>query len=263
MDNVVDENYKTMCRVWLKQVELSNPDEIIVMYNKNPPDFLNDYPKVKTVFCEYDSNFLKPDIESDEQTRLSHFFVAFKLFIKFKINGPFIYLDADAIPVTKLNELWNLRNEKPLIGVGYQNLFHYPQFFKKLGVGNNPNNILNGGVILVNDLSFINRDRLIEIYFDYIKSNNFLGFIADDILLTLYFNEIGYDFKHPNVDMGWNCCSDTIFKIKENRGEIEIISRDDEYKFAKVKILHFYGQSRKPWVKSNNYYKYLLKKYNL
>lgn len=262
MDNVIDENFEILCHVWLKQIHLSNPSEIIVLYNKNPPHFLKDYPSVKLIYCDYDPNFKKPLSKYEERNKTIHFLIGFKLYNLLKIEPPFIFLDADAIPTGDIRQLWNLRNEKPFIGCGHQNITSLISFFEHHGFGRNTRDFLNSGVLLINDTSFINVERIKHIYKEFVKDEENYFIVADDTLLNIYFKEIGYNFHHEKIDNGWNASPTTIFKIKENINDLEIIAKDDSGIFQKIKILHFYGPQSKPWIKKCSYYNYLLKLYN-
>lgn len=263
MDNIITENYDKLCRVWLNQVKLSNPEEIIVLYNKNPPEFLKDHLEVKLIKCDYGTDFENPvtgDVALDDYI---HFMLSFKMYNLFKLTPPFIYLDVDAIPIVDINELWSYKNNKPFIGIGHQNYYCLEDLFNEYKVSKDPKNILNGGVFIINDLSFIDTLKLKQLYDELIINDDDIKYVYDDILLTFYFNKINYDFKHPKLNTSWNCAPRTIFKIREFNGKTEVFSRDDDFKFELIKILHYYGVDKKPWITPCKYYNYLLKKYNL
>lgn len=263
MENIVDENMLNMCKIWLHQVKLSNPSEIIVLYNKNYPQFLDAEPLVKLVRCEYDKNIQKLPLSDEKRKNIIHFYISFKLYNLYKIKPPFIFLDVDAIPVHDLNELWNLKTNKPLVGCGHQGFKFLKNHFKNHGFGENTREFFNSGVMLVKDLSFMKYGVLKEIYEDYIKDEKFHNVIADDTLMNIFFKKNKYNFLEKDIHNGWNCFPKSIIKINEISERIQIIAKDEDGIFEDAKIIHYYGPSNKPWQINCKFYNALRQKLNL
>jgi len=198
MENIVNENYITMCKIWLNQVKLSNPDEIIVLYNNNYPKFLDKEPSVKLLHCDYDKDIEKMPVKEEKFRDLNYFFIAFKLYNLYKVKPPFIHLDVDAIPLRSIRNLWNIKTDKPLLASGWQNLSPLRNHFCKFNLATCTKNIVGGGVILVKDLSFMPYDELISMYKELMKEKENYLLIQDDILMSLFFRKINYNFHHEH-----------------------------------------------------------------
>lgn len=259
MENIIDENYITLCKIWLNQVKLSNPDEIIVLYNKNYPSFLDKEPLVKLVYCEYDERIEKLPIQDEKVRDLHYFFIAFKLYNLYKIKPPFIHLDVDAIPLRSIGNLWNIKTNKPLLGCGWQNFRQLKQYFLDFKLASCTKSIIGGGVLLVKDLSFMPYDELISMYKELMKEKENYLIIQDDILMSLFFRKINYDFKHEELAPKWNFSPDSIVRILNVDGLLKVLIRDDDNIIEEGAIIHYTGFSKKPWVRPCRLYNYFLK----
>lgn len=263
MENIVDENYVVMCKVWLNQVKLSNPDEIIVLYNKNYPSFLDSESLVKLIFCNYDENIKELPIEDQRFRFLNYFFISFKLYNLYKVKPPFIHLDVDAIPIKDLNPLWNIKSNKPFLATGWQNIRSLKNHFLKFDISSSTRSVVAGGVLLVKDLSFMPYDELISMYEELIKDQKNHLIMQDDILMTMYFRKINYDFKHEDFSARWNFLPSCIVKMNNFNNKLKVMVRDDDKILEEGAIVHYTGVSKKPWIQPCKLYNYLLKKHNL
>lgn len=262
MENIIDLNYVNLCKVWLNQVKLSNPEKIFVLYNKNYPSFLDHEPSVELVRCEYDKSIQKLQIDDNNYKNLNHFFISFKLFNLYKINPPFIHLDVDAIPIQDLNLLWNIKTDKPFLASGWQNLIGFRKHFSRYNISDSPKSVVAGGVLLVKDLSFMPYEELIDLYNELIKDKKNHLIMQDDILMTFFFRNLKYCFKHDDFTCRWNFIPSSIKKITNFNNQLIVSISDDDKKVEQGAVIHYTGVSKKPWLEPCKIYNYFLKKYN-
>ena len=248
--------------MWLNQISIYNdlklkvivlseslePDEVKILHKDYIFEWIQLVPKEKskTPLTIRLRNKITRNIKAYQSERnklkvLNHHNVRFKLFHLTKWPKPFIFLDVDAILFSTLSELVKASSSKPFIAINHQRI---PKHTEGKEV------YLNGGVQIVSQPGFFSFEDFTK------QTDNLLCPGHEQALIYTYFNNIGYDYTHPEIDYKWNSCS----------GYNELIKVDGKWKcFSKgvnvldsnlesetipagieIKINHYWDEF-KPW----------------
>ena len=170
--------------------------------------------------------------------------VGFKLFNICKETEPYIFVDADAIIMTDMNDVISASKDKPFIAVNHQTIPGHTTQFKE--------QFINTGFLIVSDPTFLNFEK---IYYTPLKYKNCTG--TDQLLTYNYCKTIGYDYTHELIHWGWNSCGG-YKKLLEN-GDIVSTGIPEKHK---VHILHYWYEF-KPWINNCFIYEKLLQRTRL
>ena len=182
--------YNKMCCVFVDQLFKHNTNfKLFVIHKNTLPEQvqrkLSEYHEIKTLKLGADTNCWYP-----------HHNVNYKLYNLCKIDEQFIFLDADIFCLGDLKSLWNLRNDKPYIGINHQNIpGHTDANFK----------FLNSGVQIIGDPEWYKYENFKNAF---VKSNRMLlckGF--DQAHIFTYCKQIDYDYTHSLAGYQWNSCA--------------------------------------------------------
>lgn len=218
--------YHKMCKIFMDLVIQNGGDNIKVLYLNNKPDYINDF-----------KNRINLTIEKgfkDHRIGRDHFNAYFKLPNLCNINTEFIFLDCDMYVLTNLNYIWNLRKDKPWIGVNHQWIPKHPDTHRKP--------FLNSGLQIVSDPNFYNYDKILKSHIDNHKNYSVPG--VDQSILNTYFKSIKYDYVHNKVGFGWNSCAAVgyIYRDREKwKGITKGLNENN-----KIHINHYWCDY-KPW----------------
>ena len=228
-----DERLLVMCRMWMDSVQRADPGAHITVLAARPlPAWLADH------FRSYGNVAveIRPYYKGARVLRSAHAMhnIFFKLHHLCGRDKPFIYLDADAIPLSSLEFLWKRRFDKPWIGIDHQR-----------GIpghtGDAP--FLNSGVQVVGDPSFCEYRELIGLT----RESDFCWGVpgTDQALLYAHFRRIGYDYSHPEIGPEWNACAGFVDLQQGSSGDWTGSVRE-LVPAHEVHINHYWGPF-KPW----------------
>ena len=190
-----DERPLVMCRMWMDSVQRLNPGAHVTVLAARPlPERLAlHFRSFGNVAVE-----VRPYDKAAQVLRSPHAMhnIFFKLHHLCGMREPFIYLDADAVPLSGLGFLWARRHDKPWIGIDHQR--RIPGH-----TGDEP--FLNSGVQVVGDPSFCDYRELIGLARECSFRWSVPG--TDQALLHTHFGRIGYDYTHPQIGPEWNACA--------------------------------------------------------
>jgi hypothetical protein len=216
-----------MCYIWLDRVIRHGAKEIIIFYE----DFK---PKIVHHFKSRDVTIQLEHRTSEKGLGSNHFNIRFKLPTLASLDFPFIFLDSDMYVIHDLDELWELKDDKPWIGVDHQRIPSLPDTHRKP--------FLNSGLQIVSDPSIYKLDEIIRV--QKAAGYQFMVPGRDQALLFRYFKHIEYDYTHPKVGPEWNSCSkvgELVLRKKKWSGHTKGLKRDH-----KVFINHYWNE-HKPW----------------
>lgn len=166
--------------------------------------------------------------------------VGFKLYNLCLETEPYIFVDADAIIMTDLNDVVIASKDKPFICVNHQTI---PKHTDKFNF-----KFMNTGFFVVSDTSFMNFDKI----YNCKKVFNCPG--TDQYLMNNYCRYINYDYTHDNIHYGWNSC-----------GGYKIMINDKIYSYGLpethiIHVLHYWDVF-KPWITQCSIYNSLEQQY--
>ena len=219
-------NYDLMCYIWLDRVIKHGADEIIIFYENNKPRIVN-YFKSANITLEKRS--------SVKSLGCDHFNIRFKLATLASLDYEYIFLDSDMYVIHDLDKLWEIRGDKPWIGIDHQRIPKLSDTHRKP--------FLNSGLQIVSDPEFYNLKEIIKT--QRAANYKFLTPGRDQALLSRCFRHIKYDYTHPIIGKEWNSCS-VVGKLTWKRGDGwkgYTEGLDDNHK---VFINHYWHQ-HKPW----------------
>jgi hypothetical protein len=228
-----DERPLVMCRMWMESVQRLNPGARVTVLATQPlPERLAAHFRAFGNVCVE----VRPYDKSAQVLRSRHAMhnIFFKLHHLCGMDAPFIYLDADAIPLSSLDFLWQRRLDKPWIGIDHQ--LRIPGH-----TGDEP--FLNSGVQVVGDPAFCGYSELIELARECGFRWRVPG--ADQALLHTHFRRIGYDYTHPEIGPEWNACAGFVDLTTETGGSWAGATRAPMPRHA-VHVNHYWGPF-KPW----------------
>ncbi len=229
MDFPDDEKYNLLCMVWLKYARNNAPYAPIVIFTSKG---LN---KAIEKYCERFENIEVRHALIKPIKHFDHYNLAVKLYNLANLDFPFLFFDADAILLSDPSYLWERRHYKPWIGVDDQT--------SELRLCA-PFSHLNSGMQLVSDPAFYNYDLIIKRF--EAGGLNFICNGEDQALLFDYFRVLGFDYRHPEINAGWNCCSRYCRLYKDEKGLWRGTTRNFPQKYD-VHIVHYWNGSCRPW----------------
>lgn len=218
-------HFQKMCYVWLKRVlKHVPPDAKIHIFYKNHK------PAILKYFKAYENRI---KLIKGESVKANHHNLAFKLNNLANLNMEYIFLDADMYVIKDLSPLWELRKDKPWIGVNHQWIPGHADTHRKP--------FLNSGLQIVSDPKF----------YDYNKIRSCMNKIrwvpgTDQSALHNYFLSIKYDYTHPKVGPEWNSCA-KVGQLKHEGGDDWSGHTKGLSKDHPVYINHYWWEY-KPWL---------------
>lgn len=229
MDYPDDEKYNRMCMIWMKRVRLHAPDaRVVILTARGLP------PVLRSFFARYDNVSVQP-AKRRNLGEYDHFNLAVKLYNLACFETPFIFLDADMFVLSDLSYLWARRHYKPWIGVDDQTTL--------LGISA-PFPHLNSGLQVVADPGFYDYDLIIQCFNAH--GRHFICNGEDQALLFDYFRSIGYDYRHPEINPGWNSCSRYTALARDEQGRWRGTTRNLPESYP-VHIVHYWNGACRPW----------------
>jgi len=229
MDYADSPKFNLMCMIWMKRLQQHAPhSRIRVLTRRGLPRAVERY------FAEFDNVEVIPAQRRDLGP-FDHFNLSVKLYNLAALDYPFIFLDADMFVIDDLEYLWQRRDDKPWIGIDDQS--------SQLGLCA-PFAHLNSGLQIVSDNAFYDYDAIVRCFDEH--GRRFLVNGEDQSLLFEYFRAIGYDYKHPEIDEGWNCCSRFAQLHKDARGAWRGVSKGLPRSYP-VHIVHYFNGASRPW----------------
>lgn len=239
-----DEKYNNMFKIWLLQA----------LYSKSITKNINKIKILTEGINEKLQNFVKlidcDDVLIESKTRkplsnVPHRWlhnVGFKLYNLCLETEPYIFVDADAIIMTDLNDVVLASKDKPFICIDHQTIpKHTDKFDFKF---------MNTGFFVVSDTSFMDFDKI------YNCKQVFKCPGTDQYLLNNYCRYLNYDYKHDIVHFGWNSC-----------GGYKTVIGEKIYSYGlpeshQIHVLHYWDVF-KPWITPCPIYKNLEQQYIL
>ncbi|MEI6807417.1 MAG: hypothetical protein WCN95_01750, partial [bacterium] len=230
MDYPDDEKYNLLCMVWLRRVQSLAPSgsSFLILTTQGLPTPVRDYAK----------RYSNVEVRRTSRRPLSgfdHYNLSVKLPALAGIDRPFLFLDADMAVISPLDTLWQKRHYKPWIGVDDQ--------ASQIGFSA-PFAHLNSGMQLVSEPAFYDYDAMVACFDGH--GRNFLVNGEDQSLLFDYFRTIGYDYHHPQIDEGWNCCSRYARLSRRDNGEWQAESAGLPRHYP-AHIIHYFNGACRPW----------------
>ena len=174
-----------------------------------------------------------------------HFNLRFKLANLATLDFPFLYLDIDMVVLSDLQHVWSRRHDQPWVGIDHQVV---PGDSRTQRTP-----FLNSGLQLVGDPSFYDLDAILAVqnaavplarHTELKPLEMFPCSGMDQAILFRYFRTIGYDYTHPEIGGGWNCCAG-VTELRREGGHWKGHSVAQNPNFE-VHINHHWDQF-KPW----------------
>jgi hypothetical protein len=229
MDFPDDEKYNLLCMIWLKYARKNAPaSPITILTSRGISRAIQKY-------LEQSENVEVRQAQVKPLQHFDHYNLAVKLYNLANLDFPFLFLDADAILLSAPSYLWDRRHYKPWIGVDDQT--------SQLRLCA-PFSHLNSGMQLVSDPVFYNYDLIVKRF--QAGGYKFICNGMDQPLIFDYFRALGYDYRHPEINAGWNCCSRYCRLYKDESGRWRGITRDFPEKYE-VSVVHYWNGSCRPW----------------
>ena len=230
-----------MFRIWLNQAlkcksktqKLRNILIITESLSERILDFIKNKnnPEVKIIYGNYYSGTKRTDDNYRKvlncPSKWNHN-VYFKLFNLCELKEPYIYIDADAIIMSDLNESIKYSYDKPFICIDHQTI---PGHTSHLNY-----KFMNTGVMFVSEPKFMNFEKIYRMRYVYIYNG------TDQMMMNNYCKLIHYDYTHTKIHYGYNSCAAF---VKE---ECNKIVSDGIPEKHEVYVLH-YWYHYKPWTK--------------
>lgn len=230
MDYPDEEKYNLLCMVWLRRTQSFAPpgSRFLILTAQGLPPPVRDY-------AQRYSNVEIRTIHRRPLSGFDHYNLSVKLPALAEIDQPFLFLDADMAVISPLAALWQKRHYKPWIGVDDQ--------ASQIGFSA-PFAHLNSGMQLVSEPLFYDYDAVVACFEGH--GRNFLVNGEDQSLLFDYFKTIDYDYHHPQIDEGWNCCSRYARLSRGDNGEwqAESVGLPRHYP---AHIIHYFNGACRPW----------------
>lgn len=235
-------NYNNMFKIWLLQAiyckyKTKGIKDIRILTEGLNNNLLN---FIKKLNCNFIKIIIKTRKKLNNVPHRWHHNVGFKLYNLCLENEPFVFVDADAIIMTDMNDVIKASKDKEFISVDHQTI---PKHTDKFNF-----QFMNTGFFIVSNTDFLNFYKIYNSPIVF-KCNG-----TDQFLLNNYCKYINYNYTHPLIHYGWNSCGG--YKIKKGN---EIVSYGIPEKH-KIHILH-YWDIFKPWITKCNIYNDLTNKY--
>jgi len=234
--------HERLAELWIDRVWRHGATSIEILYAKEYPKAVEGLADlVKVDYC--------PDVPMPEPSGLEHeaslylLWCALKLYNICRQTEPFLWLDWDAVPISDLGPIWEIRNEKPLIACGHQQCNMMDDWCRELGL--TLWEYLNGGVMVVSDPTFLKWPAMLE---QNRSNGKVIGRYPDDILMSVFCAAQRYDFTHPVMHNGWNAWSKFTQLRYEGNNRWHGTTQDDDGEFHQAHVVHYYAKGAKPWV---------------
>lgn len=229
-------HFARMCYAFLDSVIANGAESVTLLYETHEPRVAPEHRRAADVEVIRGRSF---DVGHP------HFNLRFKLANLAALDHPFLFIDADTFVLDSLLPLWELRHEKPWIGVDHQ--------WVPSDARTHRGPFLNSGVQLVGDPSFYDLGAILaaqnavvplSLHATVPKREMFATPGQDQAVLFRYFRSIGYDYTHPRAGSEWNSCAG-VTKIERDgdrwRGHTFGLNPNHD-----VRIVHYWSQF-KPW----------------
>jgi hypothetical protein len=225
----VKTQYIKMCKIWTDRVIRHGGDNILILYKDHMPKFIDGFKSRANI------TYQKGIIDRQMGGRhAGHHNAIFKLPNLSSLNTEFIFIDCDMYVIKDLNILWNIRKDKPWIGVNHQWLPGHPDTHRKP--------FLNSGLQIVSDPKFYDYEKILK---SHIKNKRELSVPGvDQAILFTWFKHQGYDYTHPEVGPAWNSCS-AVGKLKKINGKW--VGHTHGLKKDHTVYINHYWHNYKPW----------------
>lgn len=225
-----EKNYNIMFKVWLYSAVLSKQKTSginnIVIYSKELSTSCLEFIKLLNVdYIKVKKGFQK-ELSYSQNKKWTHN-VGYKLFTLCNQTEPYIFIDADTLILTDMNDCVRASNQKPFIGVNHQTIQGHTAHF--------PFQFINTGFLIVSKPSFLDFYKILQLPIKY----DIPG--TDQKLIYNYCMTNKYDYTHELIHWGWNSCA--AFKKEVNH---EVVSHGIPENH-KVHILHYWFKY-KPWI---------------
>jgi hypothetical protein len=231
-----DKNFRRMCYIFLDSVIRHGARSITLLYEEHKPFIAPEHRQVADIEIRK---------ERSHDVGHPHFNLRFKLANLARLNFPYLFLDADMVVLSDLNYLWQRRKLKPWVGINHQVV--------PSDARTQRSPFLNSGLQLVSDPSFYDLTAILHAQNAVVPLHQYKEIPVarmfpcpgrDQAVLFRYFQTIGYDYTHPEIGSGWNCCA----------GVTTIGAQGDQWKARTwaladnhdVYIVHYWDQF-KPW----------------
>jgi hypothetical protein len=240
-----DKKYNTMFKVWLLQAikSKSQTNDIInikILTENGINNTLKSF--VDSLHCDYIHIEKRKRIQLNNVPHRWLHNVGFKLYNLCLENQPFIFLDADAILMTDMNDVIQASKDKPFISCDHQTIPRHTDKFKF--------KFMNTGFFVVSDTSFLDFNKI------YNTPVVFRCPGTDQFLLNNFCRFHKYDYKHHLIHYGWNSCGG-YKKVVDN-----IILSHNLPEKHRIHVLHYWDVF-KPWITSCPIYNKLVSDYYL
>lgn len=229
--------YMRMLYVFLDSIIAHGAKSVTLMYETNPPAIAPEHRRA------IDLEVVRA---SSHEVGHPHFNLRFKLANLSRLDYPFLYLDIDTVVLGDLNHVWQRRHDRPWVGINHQYVPGDPRTHRAP--------FLNSGFQLVGDPAFYDLDAILAVQNAAIPLSRHTELTPwemfpcpgmDQAILFRYFQTIGYDYTHPEIGGGWNCCAGvTELRREGNRWQGHSRHQTPDYD---VSINHHWAQF-KPWL---------------
>lgn len=225
-----DEKYNTMFKIWTLQclkVKSQTPEikkiKILTLgLNEKLKYFINQLNNKHIEICICGKiNF------QHGSSKFKHN-VGFKLYNICKEIEPYIFIDADAIPITDFKDVIQASKDKPFIGVNHQTIEGHTKHFNY--------KFINTGFLIVSNPEFLNFEKILNTPMKFTCPG------TDQTLIYNYCKTLNYDYTHKLIHYGWNSCGGFIKELDNG----EVVS-DKIIEKHKVHIIHYWF-NYKPWI---------------
>lgn len=211
------EPYITMCKGWFYFVRKFHPNAEIIVYHNN---------EISKKLIRNDVTYKTLDTKDvpvilELEPRKVNKLAVHKEWDKYQ---DFIFLDADAYPLSSLDELYNSCT-KPVTFCGHEH-----------GIGEGRNH-LNSGVF-VQKKPFFSYSNLIAMREKYGDQLRYLELGSDQLLIQTYFKDIGYNpFDWKVMGHEYNSAANADITI-----ERDTVSAVSKITGKNIKVLHGYAE---------------------
>lgn len=147
---------------------------------------------------------------------------------------PFVFVDLDALAMGDMTPLW-ANVPLPFSATSHQSIPGHTEKFS---------DFMNSGVVVVHDPKILNQRKLLEMLETKYAWNHAAIPIsgADQALLHCYFEQEGYEWRHPFFDHSWNAWAGGA-SVSWEGGEWKAW---DTIEDRDIKVLHYWCKA-KPW----------------
>ncbi len=191
--------YRRMCYVFLDKVIAHGARNITILYEEHKPTIAAEHRRAADIEVRQGRS---------HDVGHPHFNLRFKLPNLANLDFPYLFLDADMVVLSDLNELWRKRGDKPWVGIDHQVV--------PTDVRTQRSPFLNSGLQLIGDPAFYDLKAILAAQNAVVPLHRHEEVGEDDMfpcpgrdqaVLFRYFRTIGYDYTHPQIGPEWNSCA--------------------------------------------------------